>query len=67
MIQKHPIDFYRKAISFVDDHVNPEEGHYFERLWHTIFSTYWITVVVVAFTVKYFKYRIYSIKRHGVY
>ena len=40
MIQKHPIDFYRKAISFVDDHVNPEEGHYFERLWHTIFSTY---------------------------
>ena len=38
MIKKHPVDFYRKAISFVDDHPNPEEGHYFERLWATIFS-----------------------------
>ena len=38
MIKKHPIEFYRKAISFVNDHTNPEEGHYFERLWPTIFS-----------------------------
>ena len=38
MIKKHPVDFYRRAISFVDDHPNPEEGHYFERLWATIFS-----------------------------
>ena len=38
MIKKHPIDFYKKAISFVDDHKNPEEGHYFERLWAAIFS-----------------------------
>ena len=38
MIRKHPIDFYRNAISFVNDHKNPEEGHYFERLWATIFS-----------------------------
>jgi len=38
MIKKHPIEFYKKAISFVDDHVNPEEGHYFERLWNTIFK-----------------------------
>ena len=38
MIRKHPIDFYKKAISFVDDHVNPEEGHYFERLWNVMFS-----------------------------
>lgn len=38
MIQKHSIHFYIKAISFVDDHANPEEGHYFERLWHVIFS-----------------------------
>ena len=37
-IKKHPIEFYRKAISFVDDHANPEEGHYLERLWHDIFS-----------------------------
>lgn len=38
MIRKHPLDFYIKAISFVDDHPNPEEGHYFERLWSTMFS-----------------------------
>ena len=38
MIKKHPIEFYRKAISFVNDNPNPEEGHYFERLWPTIFS-----------------------------
>lgn len=38
MIRKHPLDFYMKAISFVDDHPNPEEGHYFERLWSTMFS-----------------------------
>ena len=37
MIRKHPIEFYRKAISFVDDHPDPEEGHYFERLWASIF------------------------------
>ena len=37
MIRKHPIEFYRKAISFVDDHSDPEEGHYFERLWASIF------------------------------
>ena len=38
MIKKHPIEFYKKAISFVNDHPNPEEGHYFERMWPTIFS-----------------------------
>ena len=36
MIKSHPIDFYEKAISFVNDHSNPEEGHYFERLWPII-------------------------------
>ena len=38
MIKKHPLDFYIKAKAFVDDHPNPEEGHYFERLWSTMFS-----------------------------
>ena len=33
MIKKYPLDFYIKAIKYVDDHDNPEEGHYFERLW----------------------------------
>ena len=38
MIRRHPIEFYKKAITFVNDHPNPEEGHYFERLWPTIFE-----------------------------
>ncbi|XP_078381629.1 uncharacterized protein LOC144664392 [Oculina patagonica] len=38
MIKKHPKSFYIKAVSFLDNHPNPEEGHYFERLWSTIFS-----------------------------
>lgn len=31
------LDVYKKLISFIDDHPNPEEGHYFERMWHGIF------------------------------
>ena len=38
MIKKYSLDFYIKAIAFVNDHPNPEEGHYFERLWSTMFS-----------------------------
>ena len=34
-----PLSFYKKAISYVDHHPNPEEGHYFERLWAAIFSS----------------------------
>ena len=32
----NPRKFYEKSISFLD-HRNPEEGHYFERLWPAIF------------------------------
>ena len=32
------LGFYKNAISFVDHHPNPEEGHYFERLWAGIFT-----------------------------
>ncbi len=35
-LQKHPKKFYKKLISFLDDHANPEEGHYMERLWRII-------------------------------
>ena len=44
MIRKHPIEFYKKAISFIDDHKNPEEGHYFERFWAVMFSEYHVLV-----------------------
>ncbi|XP_038053552.1 uncharacterized protein LOC119726001 [Patiria miniata] len=37
-LRRFPVSFYEKAISFVNDHSNPEEAHYFERLWATIIN-----------------------------
>ena len=33
-----PKIFYENAIRLLENHVNPEEGHYFERSWYTIFT-----------------------------
>ena len=38
VIKKHPVDFYKKLISYVDNHQDPEAGHYFERAWYEIFN-----------------------------
>ena len=37
-ILQKPKIFYENAIRLLENHVNPEEGHYFERTWHTIFT-----------------------------
>ena len=37
-ILSHPKEFYEKAISYVNHNSNPEVGHYFERLWYSIFT-----------------------------
>ncbi|KAJ8047244.1 hypothetical protein HOLleu_06198 [Holothuria leucospilota] len=37
-IRKHSKGFYRKIMSFISNHVNPEEGHYLERTWYAIIS-----------------------------
>ena len=37
MIRRHSLDFYKRAISHVDDYHHQEESHYFERLWYHIF------------------------------
>ncbi|XP_038053492.1 uncharacterized protein LOC119725936 isoform X2 [Patiria miniata] len=37
-LRLHPLSFYQKAITFVNDHSNPEEAHYFERLWGAIIN-----------------------------
>jgi hypothetical protein len=37
LIHKKPIAFYKYLLSFLEDHINPEEGHYFERTWLYIF------------------------------
>ena len=37
-ILSRPKSFYEHAVSFVDHHPNPEEGHYFERLFPAMFT-----------------------------
>ena len=36
-IHRYPIETYKKMLNTLDDHVNPEEGHYMERLWLLLF------------------------------
>jgi hypothetical protein len=38
-ILNHPRSFYERALATVSDHINPEETHYFERLWYSIFTS----------------------------
>ena len=38
IIHVHPKCYYEKLISCISDHINPEEGHYFERSWYHIFG-----------------------------
>ena len=39
-ILQHPKSHYEKLIKFVDNHSNPEAGHYMDRSWAAIFSPY---------------------------
>ena len=38
LILKHPKEYYENLIKLVNYHVNPIEGHFFERSWYYIFS-----------------------------
>jgi hypothetical protein len=38
LIYKREKQFYKKIVSALDSHYNPEEGHYVERLWFTVFN-----------------------------
>ena len=40
VIHKKPVKYYKKLIGYLDGHPNPEEGHYFERLWRAVFSVF---------------------------
>ena len=35
-----PKSYYEELIKEIDDHSNPETGHYFERAWNTVFYPY---------------------------
>jgi hypothetical protein len=39
-ILKKPKSFYEELIKQVNDHHNPETGHYFERAWESVFYPY---------------------------
>lgn len=38
LIQQHNKDFYKYILTFLEDHNNPIEGHYMERLWCFMFT-----------------------------
>jgi hypothetical protein len=38
IILKNPKDYYESLIKEVEHHINPIEGHFFERSWYYIFS-----------------------------
>jgi len=44
-ILKKPKSYYEKIIKEVDDHHNPETGHFIERSWYAIFYPYNETVM----------------------
>jgi len=38
MILRKPKKFYENLLRFLDNHINPEEGHYMERSWYILFN-----------------------------
>jgi hypothetical protein len=38
IILNRPLEYYKKLLSEVNHHVNPSEGHFFERSWYYIFN-----------------------------
>jgi hypothetical protein len=38
LILKKPLEYYKKLILEVNHHINPVEGHFFERSWYYIFN-----------------------------
>ena len=39
LIKSRPLNLYIKLYNLVTKHINPEEGHYFERCWYYIFNS----------------------------
>jgi hypothetical protein len=37
LIKKQPLKYYQNLITTLENHINPEEGHYFERSWYYLF------------------------------
>ena len=39
-IQQHPVEYYKRLRAMLENHSNPEVGHYIERAWGAIFWPY---------------------------
>lgn len=39
LILNKPLDYYKELIKEVNHHINPTEGHFFERAWYYIFTS----------------------------
>ncbi len=46
MILKYNIDLYKKMISYIDDDINPEAGHYIERVWACLFYPFKDSLII---------------------
>jgi len=55
IILQKPKSFYEDLIRLLDFHVNPEEGHFFERSWYTIFHNNFISKKKIGY---------YQLKNH---
>jgi hypothetical protein len=38
LILNKPLSFYKNILRFINNHYNPEEGHFLERTWYLIFN-----------------------------
>jgi hypothetical protein len=47
LIYNRPLEFYKYLMSFLENHPNPEEGHYLERTWVYIFCDFNAKILVV--------------------
>jgi len=56
MILRKPKIFYENLLRFLDNHINPEEGHYMERAWYILFHHSYFKKNTIAFI--FFKYNI---------
>ena len=49
LILSKPKLFYQNILRYIDDHYNPEEGHFLERSWYMIFHNNFISKSKIGF------------------
>jgi len=49
LILSKPKIFYENILRYIDDHINPEEGHFLERSWYMIFHNNFIPKTKIGY------------------